>query len=383
MRDAAPIAFYAPMKSPDHPAPSGDRTMARLLMKALRQGGFAPAIASRLRTWDGIGGSSFQERVRREALAEADRLVTQWRAEPASERPRLWFTYHVYYKAPDWIGPRVADALAIPYVVAEASRASKRAGGAWDLGHAGAEAALDRADVIFAVTDADRESLDRLRPSRQRILDLPPFIDIDDWGASGGPSSAPPVGASGKGTRLLAIGMMRQGDKLASYRILAEALGRLPDERWTLDVVGDGDARRKVEALFAGSRARVTFHGRMEERAALAALYRRADLFVWPAVNEAYGMAFLEAQAFGCPVLAGAYGGVASVVRDGETGVLTAPGDVAAFADALRALLRGAPRRRALGEAARCFVAAERGIEQAVTRLRAALMPLMADAVAP
>ena len=37
-----PIAFYAPLKSPNHPAPSGDRTMARLLMKALRAAGFAP-----------------------------------------------------------------------------------------------------------------------------------------------------------------------------------------------------------------------------------------------------------------------------------------------------------------------------------------------------
>ena len=63
-----------------------------------------------------------------------------------TSRPRLWFTYHVYYKAPDWIGPRVARGLGIPYVVAEGSRAAKRAQGPWALGHAGAEAALDRAD---------------------------------------------------------------------------------------------------------------------------------------------------------------------------------------------------------------------------------------------
>ena len=61
-------------------------------------------------------------------------------------------------------------------------------------------------------------------------------------------------------------------------------------------------------------------------------------------------MVLLEAQALGCPVVAGAYGGVASVVRDGETGLLTPPGDVAAFADAVLTLLRGSrTRRRSLG----------------------------------
>ena len=111
MRDSFPIAFYAPMKSPDHPSPSGDRTMARLLMKALRRAGFAPALASKLRTWDGRGDAAFQNRTRADSLGEAERLIKRWRASAEFERPRLWFTYHVYYKAPDWIGPRVADAL--------------------------------------------------------------------------------------------------------------------------------------------------------------------------------------------------------------------------------------------------------------------------------
>ena len=42
MSEAVPVAFYAPMKAPDHPAPSGDRTMARLLLKALVKAGFRP-----------------------------------------------------------------------------------------------------------------------------------------------------------------------------------------------------------------------------------------------------------------------------------------------------------------------------------------------------
>jgi glycosyltransferase involved in cell wall biosynthesis len=114
--------------------------------------------------------------------------------------------------------------------------------------------------------------------------------------------------------------MMRPGDKLASYTILAQALERLTALPWSLDLVGDGAARSDVEALFRPFGDRVRFHGQVEDRAALTTLYERAHLFVWPAVNEAYGMVFLEAQALGCPVVAGRYGGVPSVVRHGQPG---------------------------------------------------------------
>ena len=52
---ARPVAFYAPLKSPNHPLPSGDRTMARLLMKALDRAGYAPQLASEMRTLDKAG----------------------------------------------------------------------------------------------------------------------------------------------------------------------------------------------------------------------------------------------------------------------------------------------------------------------------------------
>jgi hypothetical protein len=43
------IAFYAPMKPPDHPVPSGDRRMSRLLIAALGRAGHEVELASRLR----------------------------------------------------------------------------------------------------------------------------------------------------------------------------------------------------------------------------------------------------------------------------------------------------------------------------------------------
>lgn len=368
-----PIAFYAPMKSPNHPSPSGDRTMARLLLKALRRAGFAPALASELRTYEPDGDAARQRELRDASLREADRLAAEFARQPQT-LPRLWFTYHPYYKAPDWLGPAVAETLGVPYVAAEGSRAGKRITGAWAFAHRGAEAAIDRAAVLFAMTAADREALERHRPPGQRIVDLPPFLDMEALGpAAARPSSSGPA-------RLLAVAMMRHGDKLASYTLLARSLALVQDRPWTLDIVGDGSARAETEALFRPFGDRVAFRGRIDAPGALPALYAGVDLLVWPAVNEAYGMALLEAQAMGCPVLAGGYGGVASAMQAGRTGLMSARGDVAAFARDLAALLDDPARRAAMGEAARRFVHEERNLHGAAAILRGALAPLIGEA---
>lgn len=372
MTSGIPLAFYAPLKPPDHPVVSGDRRMARLLMQALGMAGFAPHLASHLRMLDMRGDAVLQEHLAAEARAETERLITLYRALPASERPRLWYTYHVYYKAPDRIGPAVARALAIPYVIAEGSRAPKRARGPWALGHVAAETALDAADIVFVMTEVDREVLETARPAGQRLVDLPPFMDVASM-----PAALPRREAGAAATpRLLTVAMMREGDKLASYALLAEALLPLLDRPWHLTIAGDGEARAEVERLFAPFAGRVTFRGLVDDDAALAALYAAADLLVWPAINEAYGMVFLESQALGCPVVAGRCGGVADVLRDGETGLLTAPGDAAALAAAVRHLLDDPQRRAAMGTAARAFVHRERTVAAAAAILGDALMPL-------
>ena len=87
-------------------------------------------------------------------------------------------------------------------------------------------------------------------------------------------------------------------------------------------------------------------------REALPALYACADLYVWPAINEAYGMAFLEAQASGLPVVAGRAGGVPDVVADGISGLLTLAGDATAFAASVARLLDDPAERSRFGAAA-------------------------------
>jgi glycosyltransferase involved in cell wall biosynthesis len=328
------IAFYAPLKAPDHPIPSGDRTIARLLMAALRRGGAEVEVASRLRARLAGADEAGQRALAKKGEAAAKRIVARCRARPKRARPQAWFSYHLYYKAVDWIGPRVADALDIPYCLAEASHAPKRAEGPYAFSHAAAEAAIKRADAIFCLNPVDRECVAPLI-ARRRLVDLPPFLDIEAF------SKAPPsrMAARGELARahgidpdqpwLLAVGMMRGGDKLASYRLLAEALRHL-DRPWQLVIVGDGEARDEVKRAMQPIAGGVFMLGALP-RANLSKVYAACDLFVWPAVNEAFGMALLEAQACGLPAVAGAWGGVPAILVDGKTGWLSAPGDAAAF----------------------------------------------------
>jgi glycosyltransferase involved in cell wall biosynthesis len=372
-----PIAFYAPLKSPGHPDPSGDRTMARLLLSALARAGFAPLLASELRTREAAGDETRQRELGRRSRQEADRLAASFAALPPGERPRLWFTYHSYYKAPDHLGPLMADRLDVPYAVAEASSAPKRAGGPWNYGHEAAEAAIAKAALLFVMTRHDREALERaLRPGK-RLVFLPPFLDPEPWNSE--PARPPPNGHAA--VRLLTVAMMREGDKLASYRLLAASLALLGTADWVLDLAGDGPARPEVERLFASFADRVVFHGRCSG-AELAELYARADIVVWPAVNEAYGMALLEAQASGCPVVAGGYGGVADAMVPGTTGLMPRAGDAVQFAAALRALIGDPERRVRMGSAARRFITTERHLGAAATILGEALRPLLSQAAA-
>jgi len=144
------VAFYAPLKPPGHLIPSGDRHIARLFLEALRRAGHQPSVASRLRSFDGSGDTRHQAWIAALARRTAERLVRDWRQNP-DDGPQVWFTYHLYYKAPDWLGPEVSAALDIPYVIAEASYAAKRAGGPWASGHCAVEQALHQADAVIGL----------------------------------------------------------------------------------------------------------------------------------------------------------------------------------------------------------------------------------------
>lgn len=357
---APPIAFYAPLKSPNHDTPSGDRRMARLFMEVLTRVGLTPELASEFRSFLKTPDPERFERLAIEGEQEAMRLIDRYAALPLERQPKLWFTYHLYYKAPDHLGPRVAAALGIPYVVAEASRAPKRLADAWAPSAAFAEAAIDLADVVLYMTERDFPALADRPLSTQRLAECRPFID---------PGRRPRQKRVGQAPfRLLTVAMMREGDKLASYETLAAALDWLQRPDWRLDIVGDGPARDRVAALFARFGDRVRFHGQLTGEDALSPLYQQSDLFLWPGVGEAYGMVYLEAKAMETAVVAEDRPGVRDVLRGG--GARLVPVDRPdLFAEAVAGLLADPAALVDLGRAGRADVVAHMSVEARAEQL--------------
>lgn len=344
------IAFYAPMKAPDHERPSGDRTMARQFLRLLGELGHDVEIASTLRTWES-GSEERQEAILDAAVRERERLLIRWQARP----PNAWFTYHLYHKAPDHLGPAIADALGIPYVVAEPSISPARANGRWWRPWAHARAAIERADALLAITLKDERGLLDAGLPRRKIVRLPPFIDAAD--VSIGRKEARLANVRDFGLdrdRVIAVtvAMMRPGDKLDSYRVLARTLDAMNRDDVQLLVIGDGPSRGEVEHLLAG---RAVFAG-IRDEGSIRRIMTGCDLFIWPAINEAYGMAILLAQACGCVVAAGGAPGVGEIVNHGDTGLLAPPGDAAALATAVARLLDDPVLRRSMGYAGRRHV---------------------------
>jgi glycosyltransferase involved in cell wall biosynthesis len=373
------VAFYAPLKPPDHPVPSGDRKLAQALLQALHAGGHEAWIASRFRSFDGPGDAARQARLSHLGGRLAQRLVARYRR--TFERPDVWFTYHLYHKAPDWLGPAVSRALGIPYVVAEASVAAKQRDGPWALGYAESVAAVRAADATLFLNPVDIEGVRNVRGAAEAEDLLPPFLDLAAFTGPVAPS-AREASRYGARVQLITVAMMREGAKLASYRLLAAALARIPSPAWELVVVGDGPARPEVEAAFAGiDPRRLRFVG-VQPAGGIATLLRASDLFVWPAIDEAFGMAFIEAQACGLPVVGGNAGGVAAVVAAGRTGVLVPVGDAEAFAAATRRLLLDAELRTRMGREAAAYVRARHDLPAAATRIDSLLRRVVRERAA-
>lgn len=82
-------------------------------------------------------------------------------------------------------------------------------------------------------------------------------------------------------------------------------------------------------------------------------IFSGIDLFVEPSYQEGFGLSVLQAMASGVPVIASGVGGIFSLVKDGETGLLVPSGDPHALAQAICTLLASPQRRREMARRAR------------------------------
>lgn len=332
--------------------------MARNLTAIIAAGGAEVNLISQLKVFDKTGDEALQAVLREKAAHEVKRLIAEM---PPMD---LWVTYHNYYKAPDLIGPTVARARGIPYVQIESTRAARRLQGPWAGFAKSAHDAADDARAIFYLTANDLITLERDRFRDQALVWLPPFLPVETLPAVSTLSGA-----------ILSVGMMRPGDKLASYQIIAETLAELTGD-WQLQIAGDGPARPAVEDLMAPFGERVIFLGQLS-RAGLADVYQHAGLFFWPGVNEAFGMVYLEAQSHGLPVVAQDRPGMRDVLAPG---CYPAPDDgVQALAARLQQILGSPLLRQSLGAKAREMIATNHLAPAATARFWAAVKPLLKE----
>ena len=218
-----------------------------------------------------------------------------------------------------------------------------------------ARLSFQQADLVAPVSEELAERLRLLAP-RARIEAVPNAVDT---GAFGPPRAQRP----GDGpARLLNVATL--SEKKGHIHLL-EALARLEGGE-TLDVVGDGELRERLErqAAALGLEERVRFLGpRPKEE--VAELMREADVFVLASLHENLPVVLVEAQASGLPAVATRVGGVPELV-DERAGELVEAGDAAALAEAISRVLQERDRFDPAALAAR---AAERyGFESIVDR---------------
>ena len=197
--------------------------------------------------------------------------------------------------------------------------------------------ALHHADAVLAISDYTRDQLaEHHSAAIEKIMIFPCTLDPfwNDGASHVIDRSGLPV--------MLSVSRMNKDDRykgidsvIRSLPAVVQAVGPVEYK-----IIGEGDDVPRLRALAAGlgvSRY-VSFAGALSEDE-LREQYQQCSLFVMPSRKEGFGIVFLEAMAFGKPVVAGAHGGTPSVVEDGETGLLVDNADVTAIARSLIKLL--------------------------------------------
>jgi len=201
------------------------------------------------------------------------------------------------------------------------------------------------ADAVLTTSAYCRDAIEwhyRIAPSRVRLV--PEGIDLARW--RGLAADEP---RSSDGATILCVARQYPRKQVADLlRALPAVRRAIPRARAI--IAGDGPEHSALlnlaDRLKLGGAVRFT--GTLPDNE-LPRLYRRADLFCLPSVQEGFGIVFLEAMACGLPVVATSAAAIPEVVPAGRAGLLVPPGDSAALAAALIELLEDSSRRAAYG----------------------------------
>jgi glycosyltransferase involved in cell wall biosynthesis len=266
---------------------------------------------------------------------------------------------HARSRAPAWSALWAARQLGLPFVTTYHGVYNARSGLKRFYNSVMARGDLVIANSAFTASHVAREH--GLDPAR--IITIPRGVDTGRFA----PDLVDPAAVAGTrgrfgagpATILLVLAARLTGWKGQKLAIEAlSILSRSRGEDIRLVLAGDAQGRDayvselQTMAIAAGIAERVHLPGHVQDTPALLAA---ADIVLAPSTDpEAFGRSVAEAQAMGRPVVASAHGGHLETVRDGETGILVAPGSAQDLAEALRHLIEaGKPARDAMGEAAR------------------------------
>jgi glycosyltransferase involved in cell wall biosynthesis len=165
-----------------------------------------------------------------------------------------------------------------------------------------------------------------------------------------------PAGINDNGFTVLTVRNLEEVYGI-SYLLTAFAAFSKGKQNVLLKIVGEGSSRERLlhEVKDLEIEKLVKFLGVLPQRE-VAREMARSDVFVVPSLSESFGVAALEASASGVSVIASNVGGLPEVVRNGETGFLTKPGDAGEIKSKLDKLYKDADLRRSMGKAGREFV---------------------------
>lgn len=221
--------------------------------------------------------------------------------------------------------------------------------------------ALGRARVVTATSHHLARATDPYLPPGRHALVVPFGVDTHRFCPPDEVPTGPPL-----------IVCNKHLERDYGPDVLVDALSRLTDLPWQAEILGEGSERPALAAQIsaAGLTDRVHLLGRVAPEMVVERL-QAARVAVYPSRRESFGVATLEAQAVGLPVIATRVGGLAEVMEDGVTGWLVDPDDPAGLAEVLARVLADPAGGRAMGACGRRLVEARYTWDVALTAMDA------------
>jgi glycosyltransferase involved in cell wall biosynthesis len=180
-------------------------------------------------------------------------------------------------------------------------------------------------------------------------------LNPDFLGMADHPDNLPLLKGFPDGRVVLTVGRWAASERYKGVDDLIRASAQLRTKfpGLYLAAVGDGDDLSRLQkiAVDLGVSESVRFFTNLS-RAQIAACYARSEIFALPSTGEGFGLVFLEAMAFGKPLIAAACGGSTDVVQDRVNGLLVRPHDLKGLIEALSRLLENSTLRMELGRGA-------------------------------